>query len=194
MSSNLASALTIILAIAATVVAIVFFLPKNNREKFGKGFARVHDFVNFKTFIIDYILKGLYILATAMCVFGGFFTIFTLRTTYQNVYKSGSIFAQREATTSLSVDNIGTGILIMILGPIIVRIVYELIMLAVVGVKNIVEINKKIPTVGEPETPDKPETPEAPVTPTESKEPETPVTPTESKESETSETPVTPVE
>ncbi len=151
MSSSLASALTIILAIAATVVGIVFFLPKKNRDKFGKGFARIHDFVNFKTFIVDYILKALYILATAMCVFGGFLTIFTVRTVYHNVYNSNSVFAQREATTSLSVDNVGTGILIMILGPIVVRIVYELIMLAVVAVKNIVEINKKMPCCKEEE-------------------------------------------
>lgn len=32
----------------------------------------------------------------------------------------------------------------MILGPILVRIIYELIMLAIIGVKNIIEINKKM--------------------------------------------------
>lgn len=167
MSSSVASALTIVLSIIVTVLGIVFFVPKKNREKFGKGFARIHDFVNFKTFIVDYILKGLYILSTAMCIFGGLFTIFTFKTTYQNVYNSSSIFSQRQAQTSLSADNIGTGILIMILGPIIVRIVYELLMLAVVGVKNVIEINKKIPSVEEPETPAEPTTPMEPTNPTE---------------------------
>ncbi len=144
MSPSVASALTIVLSIIVAVVGIVFFLPPKNREKFGKGFKRIFDFVNFKTFIVDYVLKGLYILSTAMCVIGGFLTIFTVRTTYQNVYDSNSVFSQTQATTSLSVDNIGTGLLIMVLGPIIVRIVYELIMLTIVGVKNIIEINKKM--------------------------------------------------
>ena len=164
MSSSVASALTVVLAIIATIVCVIFFVPKKNREKFGKGFAKIHDFVNFKTFIVDYVLKAFYILATAMCIFGGFFTIFTVRTEYTT---TGTMFNQtREAHTSMSADNVGTGILIMILGPIIVRIVYELIMLAVVGVKNIIEINKKIPG--------NPEEPEASVEPTTPMEPEDP--------------------
>ena len=102
-----------------------------------------------------------------MCVIGGFLTIFTVRTTYQNVYNSNSVFSQTKATTSLSVDNIGTGLLIMVLGPIIVRIVYELIMLTIVAVRNIMEINKKMPgNPEEPEAPAEPATPMEPVNPT----------------------------
>ncbi len=164
MSASVASALTIVLSIIATIVCVIFFVPKKNREKFGKGFAKIHDFMNFKIFIVDYILKALYVLATAMCIFGGFLTIFTVKTVYTT---TGTMFNQtREAQTSLSADNIGTGILIMILGPIIVRIVYELIMLAVVGVKNIIEINKKIPNAEEPKTPVEPTTPMEPTQPT----------------------------
>ena len=142
MSQNVTSALTIILAIVATIVGIVFFLPQKNKNKFGKVFSKFHDFFNFKTLIVDYVLKGMYILATAMCIFGGFFTIFTVKTYYTT---TGTMFNQtRGAHSSLSIENVGTGILIMILGPIIVRIVYELIMLAIIGVKNIIEINKKM--------------------------------------------------
>ena len=160
MSASVASALTVVLAIIVTIVGVIFFVPKKNRDKFGKGFAKIHDFVNFKTFIVDYVLKALYILATAMCIFGGFFTIFTVKTTYTT---TGTMFNQTsQAHTSLSADNIGTGILIMILGPIIVRLFYELIMLAVVGVKNVIEINKKMPEVEEPEAPIEPATPMEP--------------------------------
>ena len=142
MSPNVASALSIVLSIIVTVVGIVFFLPPKNKEKFGKVFSKFHDFFNFKTLIVDYVLKGLYILSTAMCIIGGFLTIFTVRTYYTT---TGTMFnTSREAHTSLSVDNLGTGILIMILGPILVRIIYELIMLTIVGVKNIIEINKKM--------------------------------------------------
>ena len=142
MSPSVASALSIVLSIIVTVVGIVFFLPPKNKDKFGKAFSRFHDFFNFKTLIVDYVLKGLYILSTAMCIIGGFFTIFTVRTYYTT---TGTMFnSSSEAHTSLSVENLGTGLLIMILGPILVRIIYELIMLTIVGVKNIIEINKKM--------------------------------------------------
>ena len=142
MSPSVASALTIVLSIIVTIVGIVFFLPPKNKEKFGKAFSRFHDFFNFKTLIVDYVLKGMYILATAMCIIGGFFTIFTVETYYTT---TGNMFnSSSEAHTSLSIANLGTGLLIMILGPILVRIIYELIMLAIIGVKNIIEINKKM--------------------------------------------------
>ena len=174
MSASLASALTIILSIIVAIVGIIFFLPQKNKDKFGKAFAKCHEFINFKTLIIDYVLKGMYILSTAMCIIGGFLTIFTVKTYYTT---TGTMFNQsREAHSSLSVDNLGTGILIMILGPILVRIIYELIMLTIVGVKNIIEINKKMdcckgdepktetekPTFAEEPTASAPEESEAP--------------------------------
>lgn len=37
------------------------------------------------------------------------------------------------------------GLLTMILGPIVVRIVYELLMLTIILVQNVITINKKLP-------------------------------------------------
>ena len=157
MSPSVVAALAVVLSIIGTVLAIVFFLPKKNREKFGSAGKVINDFVNFKTLIIDYILKGLYILSTLFCIFGGFFTIFMVETTTRSVYNSNSVFGQQQVETSMSMNNVITGILTMILGPIIIRIFYELIMLTIVGVKNIIEINQKMPNRNEePKAPEEP--------------------------------------
>ena len=50
----------------------------------------------------------------------------------------------------------------MILGPIVLRITYEFMMLAILLVKNVIDINKKLPA---PEAPVAPKAPVAPVEP-----------------------------
>ncbi len=156
MSPSVVAALSVVLSIIGTVLGIIFFVPKKNSEKYGKKGKAISDFINFRTLIIDYVLKGLYILSSLFCFFGGFFTIFMVETTTRQVYNSNSVFSEPRVETSMSANNVITGILTMILGPIIIRLFYELIMLAVVGVKNIIEINKKMPSC-------KKEEPEAPV-------------------------------
>lgn len=166
MSQSLVAALAVVLAIIGTVLGIIFFFPKKNRDKFGKFGTVVHDFLNFKTLVIDYVLKAMYIFATIFTVVAGFFYMFSVTTTYESVYKQGQVFPQRQAVSSMSINNVITGLLIMILGPIAIRLFYELIMLAVVAVKNVMEINKKLPEVEEPEVKE-PATPMEPVNPTE---------------------------
>ena len=144
MTYSTMSAIALVLSIIATVLGIIFFIPKKNREKMGGFGKKVHDFVNFKVLFVDYVLKGFYIFTTVFTFIAGFLTMFTLKTTYRSVYDSTSIMTKTEPTTSFSIENVITGFLIMILGPIIVRIVYELIMLAVIGVRNVIEINKKM--------------------------------------------------
>ena len=87
--------------------------------------------------------------------------------------------------TSFGVWLGGLGLLLMILGPIAIRLVYELLMMMVILVKNVIEINNKLKNQNESgsssdvfNTPDlssvrknianaiqKPETPAAPAAP-----------------------------
>lgn len=143
MTTTIMTAIALVLATVATVLGVIFFVPKKSREKMNGFGQKVHDFINFKIIFVDYVLKGFYIFSTVFTFFAGFFTMFTVTTTYR--YDSTSLYAHREPVTSMSIQNVVTGFLIMILGPIIIRIVYELIMLSIIGVKNIVEINKKMP-------------------------------------------------
>ena len=54
------------------------------------------------------------------------------------------------------------GLLLMVLGPIVLRITYEFMMLTILLVKNVIDINKKLKA---PEAPVAPKAPVAPVEP-----------------------------
>lgn len=125
-SSNAMGTLSIIalvLAIVATILAFIFIVPEKRREKMGKFGKFLHDTCNFKYLIVEKILQALYIFATAMIIFTGFFMLFC---------------------SDWSGWMGGKGILLMILGPIALRLVYELLMMAVLSVKNIIAINNKL--------------------------------------------------
>lgn len=115
--------IALLLAIAATVLAFIFIVPEKKRDKLGKFGKFLHDTCNFKYLIIEKILQALYIFATALTILIGFFMLFC---TDWNGWMGGK------------------GILLMILGPIAVRLSYELVMLAVLAVKNIISINNKL--------------------------------------------------
>lgn len=115
--------IALLLAIAATVLAFVFIVPEKKRDKLGKFGKFLHDTCNFKYLIIEKILQALYIFATALTILIGFFMLFC---TDWNGWMGGK------------------GILLIILGPIGVRVTYELLMMAVLAVKNIISINNKL--------------------------------------------------
>ena len=104
-----------ILAIVATVLAYVFIVPEKRREKLNAFGKFLHDTCNFKYLIVEKILQALYIFFTADMIILGFFMLFAAPKDY---------FGNRHW---LGVY----GILTMILGPIMIRLVYELLMMAV---------------------------------------------------------------
>lgn len=123
-TSGIFSVLAIIFAIAATVLAYIFIIPEKKRAKLNGIGKLLHDICNFKFMIIEKIFQCLYVFATAFVITQGFFNLFSFD------YRG---------------DWIGYyGFLIMILGPIFVRITYELVMLALIAVKNIIQINNKL--------------------------------------------------
>lgn len=126
MSTALAGVLGGIFGLIVTILAFIFFLPEEKKEKFkdNKFLLWLHDVLHFKTLLIEKILRFLYILCTAAVIFAGFFMIFT----------KGNFGA-----------HLLGGLLTMIIGPIVVRIAYELMMLAIIAVNNIIQINKKMP-------------------------------------------------
>ena len=115
--------IALVLAIAATVLAFIFIVPAKRRDQMGKFGKFLHDTCNFRYLIIEKILQALYIFATALVILAGFFMLFC---SDWNGWMGGR------------------GILTMILGPIIIRVTYELLMMAVLAVKNIISINSKL--------------------------------------------------
>lgn len=123
-TSAVLAVIAIILALSATVLAFIFIIPEKKREKL-KGILRLfHDIFNFKFMIIEKIFQFLYVFATAYIIIEGFFELFSF-----DWYGNWVGY---------------TGFLTMILGPIAIRIVYELVMLALIAVKNIIQINNKL--------------------------------------------------
>lgn len=116
-----------ILAIIATVAAFILVVPESKREKLGRFGKFLHDAVNFKFLIVEKILQALYIFVTAYVILCGFFMLFMAPETWTGRHWLG-----------------GYGILLMVLGPIAVRLCYELLMMAVLLLKNVISINHKL--------------------------------------------------
>lgn len=137
MDSVVFGVLPVILAIVATVLAFVFIVPDKKREKLNKFWKFVHDTVNFKYLIIEKILQAMYIFATSATILTGFFMLFYVEKgySYGYYYRSPTWYG-------------GYGLLVMILGPIVIRILYELGMMLVLLVKNVIQINNKMKAEG----------------------------------------------
>lgn len=101
-------------------------VPERKREKLGRFGKFLHDAVNFKFLIVEKILQALYIFVTAYVILCGFFMLFMARRLDRRHWLGGY------------------GILLMVLGPIAVRLCYELLMMAVLLLKNVISINRKL--------------------------------------------------
>lgn len=109
----------IVLAVVATVAICILVMPKSKREQLTGFLAKLHDIVNFKSLIIEKILKVLYVFFSCAAILVGFFEIF-----------AGVPFLLCLA--------------IIVLGPIVIRLIYEGLMLFIICVQNVIEINKKL--------------------------------------------------
>lgn len=119
--------LGVILAIAGTVAALILITPEKKRAGLNKFFQCVHDLLNFKEFLLEKILKVIYIFLTFYCIASGFFMLFSSYSSYR--FRSAAL----------------SGLLLMILGPIAVRLFYELLILSIRCLKSIIQINAKMP-------------------------------------------------
>ena len=131
MPINVAYILGLILALAGTIVSVILITPEKRRAVLPKFFQFVHDVFNFKFLILEKILKFLYIFSTLFTILTGFFMLFSGYETYS--YYGGSDFH------SVALE----GLLVMILGPVLIRIVYEFMMMTILLVKNVIQLNNK---------------------------------------------------
>ena len=116
----------LILALGAAIAAFILIVPENKGRQF-TGFMRVlHDILNFKQLLLEKILKFCYIFFTVYGVLVGLFSSFEM--------------FEWDA---------GTGLLLMLtsltLVPLLIRVVFEMSMMLILLVKNVIDINKKLP-------------------------------------------------
>lgn len=125
------SAATIVFIISALVSLVCSILiwtlvmPEKKRPTLNAFFTFISDVFNFRSLLIEKILKFTYLLLTLFAILFGFCAFVV----------SISINDGRAALI---------GLLVMILGPIALRLIYELSMMAVLLVKNVIEINNKM--------------------------------------------------
>lgn len=128
--------LTGVFGLILTILAYIFIVPEKKREKLNNFGKFLHDTVNFKYLIVEKILQFLYILCTAAVLVFGFFALFAVEEHYSYSYYYSS---------SSSSEWVGYyGLLIMVLGPIAVRLVYEFALMMLLLVKNVIQINSKL--------------------------------------------------
>ncbi len=127
MDFGVAIGLGCFLALVAAIVICAILLPKNKEGQFG-GFAKfLRDYFLLRYLMVEAILRFFFVVNTCACFFVGFFLLFSKIDTGWN-------------STSLA----PAGIAIIILGPFVTRISYELTMIAIMQLKNTMEINAKI--------------------------------------------------
>ena len=114
----------VIISIILTNLLAILVVPEKRRNGLPKFFQVIHDICNFKGLLLEKVLKILYIFSTINVMLTGIFTWFS------GGYNFGMTFL--------------TGLLILVLGPILVRLAYEFLMLFVLLVKNVIQINNKL--------------------------------------------------
>lgn len=123
----------IVLAVAATVFICVRVLPKKYDGRLNSKFLQfLHDFFNFKTFYIEALTKFIFVLLTCLCIFVGFLLMFG-KFEYYGYF--GMTFTQSTLLYGLG---------IMLLGPLVLRVTYEFVMMAILLVQNVIDINRKM--------------------------------------------------
>ena len=105
-----------VIAIIGGIVAYFLFVAKPKTED--KGFVSwLHDFLNFKVYFVEMILKITYIIAAIFITLGSF---------------------------SLITSSVVGFFMMLIFGNIIARITYEFLLMTITLVNNTTEINKKL--------------------------------------------------
>jgi hypothetical protein len=105
-----------ILALIGAIVVGIVFIRSENRGRYTGWMKRVSTHVNFERYIIPLILKFLYTFTVLLAVFNGIITIFT--------------------------SSIWSGLLMIVVAPILIRMAYELIMMLFSIHNGIMETNR----------------------------------------------------
>lgn len=114
--ANSGQGIIVLSVIAAIVIYFTFLSPKNEGKFTGfKGF--IYDFLSFKKFLLEAVIKIIYLILACMCTLSSIAMMFN--------------------------DFIGA-IIMCIVSNIIIRIIYEFILLLVMICKNTTEINRKL--------------------------------------------------
>lgn len=118
---------SLVAALILAVITFVIIIPQKRRGSLNGLWKHVADLFDFKTLYTEKILKFAYSVTTYTAIIGGFAMF---------VYSLFEEYAGSDITR--------LGILIAIGGPIVIRLVYEILMMSVIAVNSLVSINNKL--------------------------------------------------
>ena len=121
--------LALLVALTLVILLYVLVLPKKKNGTFSSKFAQwLHDYFRFKKLYIESVLRFFFAFLTIFMICYGLFAIIA------------GIIDTPDAAFEVLLVGLGT----MILGPIALRLVYELSMMLIMLVQNVMDINKKL--------------------------------------------------
>ena len=128
MTRSVASTIGVIVAVGLIVLLYVKVLPRKLDGKLNNKYLKwLYNYFHFKRFYIEEILRFLFVLTSVLFFCIGFFTMFSVS----------------EGWTGIQ-SNFAEGAWLMIGGPIIMRLLFEVQMMAITAVRNLNEINSKM--------------------------------------------------
>ena len=127
MSINTAITIGSVLALGLTIYAFIAIIPEQKRESLAPFFKVLHDTFNLRSLLSEKILKALYVFNTFLCETAGFFLLFSRITA---LWQSTSVW--------------WIGLLLMVLGPFVCRLLHETAMVFILMMKNTNDINRKL--------------------------------------------------
>lgn len=116
-ASGIWTIVSVILAIIGGIVLYFTFLSKKNEGKFTGFLGWLYDFLTFKKMMIENVLKILYIIV--------------------------ALFVTLSSFGLISISFLAF-LLTLVIGNVLTRVIYELLLVKLVICKNITEINKKL--------------------------------------------------
>ena len=116
-ASGIWTIVSVILAIIGGIVLYFTFLSKKNEGKFTGFLGWLYDFLTFKKMMIENVLKILYILV--------------------------ALFVTLSSFGLMSISFLAF-LLTLVIGNVLTRVIYELLLVKLVICKNTTEINKKL--------------------------------------------------
>lgn len=116
-ASGIWTIVSVILAIIGGIVLYFTFLSKKNEGKFTGFLGWLYDFLTFKKMMIENVLKILYIIVT--------------------------LFVTLSSFGLMSISFLAF-LLTLVIGNVLTRVIYELLLVKLVICKNTTEINKKL--------------------------------------------------
>ena len=129
-------------AIAATVLLAIKVLPAKKDGTFSKKLVQhAHDYFNFKKLYLEQILKILFTFLTIASILVGIFYA-TLGNFFQFIGNLSD--AIKYDVYDYMSKYILIGLASTVLGPIALRLAYELLMMFGMLVKNVIDINGKL--------------------------------------------------